>query len=219
MPTIRVMAVFQGGSGLPEDRFINVFHFHDPTNLPYDGAAEVCRQRVSDFYLYAGANDPLGLYLSPYIDRTFQINSYNMLLDAGEREPTTETFELPTGGDEGLPEEVAIVLTLNGAPPITKRRRGRIYIGPLANQSTTVDWADTATPCRVELSGASNIGSCILDKASVLADNAAATPWCIRSQVPTENYVPIVSGYVDDAFDTQRRRGPDPTTRNFFVQL
>jgi hypothetical protein len=31
--------------------------------------------------------------------------------------------------------------------------------------------------------------------------------------------VPIESGYVDDAFDTQRRRGPDPTTRNFFVAL
>jgi hypothetical protein len=42
---------------------------------------------------------------------------------------------------------------------------------------------------------------------------AAGIPWCIRSVTPTENYVPITNGFIDNAFDTVRRRGPKTTTR------
>jgi hypothetical protein len=49
--------------------------------------------------------------------------------------------------------------------------------------------------------------------AAFLAADASALRWSIRSITPVENFVPIVAGWIDDAFDTQRRRGPDPSFR------
>jgi hypothetical protein len=46
--------------------------------------------------------------------------------------------------------------------------------------------------------------------------NGDGVPWCIRSTTPSENFVPIVGGYIDNAFDTQRRRGPADTARLTF---
>jgi hypothetical protein len=219
MTQVRVMAIFQGGSLLPEDRFINTFHFADEELTDsYLTLAEGCRERVRDFYVVAHTTDPLGLYLSSYVQRAFTVVSYNMLLPKGTRTPTVLSGTLPNVSGGGLPEEVAICLTLQGAPPVTARRRGRLYIGPLMNQSTVIAASSSTTPARPLMTGASNVAACILDKANFLVDESSVLlPWCIRSTVPTENYVPIVQGYVDNAFDTQRRRGPDPSTRNYFT--
>lgn len=215
------MAVFQGGSGLPEDRFINTFHFHSPVPDVPALAAEECRQRVIDFYsANSGTLGIFGRYLSNYISRTYQVVSYSLLLPPGERIPTAETATLPAPlVDEGLPEELAVCLTIRGDLPWTARRRGRIYLGPFVNSPSVMDPASTNAPARVESGVANNITSCILEKASLLSISTAATPWCIRSTVPVENFVQVTSGYVDDAFDIQRRRGPDPTLRNSFAPI
>lgn len=214
MPTVRVMAVFQGASNLPEDRCVNVFHFHDPTNLPYEPAAGVCRDRVRDFYLEIVLGvSAVGAYLSQWLNRDFEVTSYNMLQNPGEREPTTDIHTLPTITSMGLPEEVAIVGTLLGSPPSTPRRRGRIYIGPL--RDGVQEGGDESGPCRPNPA----VTLAITSACSALAVTVADTPWCIRSVTPTENYVPIVGGYVDNAFDTQRRRGPDPSDRSQWVPL
>jgi hypothetical protein len=207
------MAIFQGGSNLPEDRFINVFHFHDPTILPYDPAAAVCIQRVRDFYEDEALAPALGQNISPYVSRSYLLQAYNLLEPVGERVPTVEVGTLPATTADGLPEEVAVCLTLQGAPPVTPRRRGRLYIGPLTDFSTNYTPANTSTPARPNITPGSSLGATLAERAAALAIQSADTPWCIRSTVPTENFVPIVGGYIDNAFDTQRRRGPDPTTR------
>lgn len=208
------MAVFQAESNLPEDRFVNTFHFHDATILPYDPAAAEAIARVESFYndIALGSNT-LGSLLSPWVKRTFSLQAYNLLLPPGEREPTIVTADLPAQGGVGLPEEVAVCLTLEGAAPVTARRRGRLYFGPLLDNPGTMVGATASGPARPPLTGGSSVGLALTSAASVLASSTFTLKWCIRSTTPSENYVPIVGGYVDNAFDTQRRRGPDPSTR------
>jgi len=208
------MAVFQGASNLPEDRCVNVFHFRRIIDGDYDVESEVVRQRVADFYLEIRlAPSAVGAYLSQWLNRDFEVTSYNMSLPAGERTPTTDVFTLPTITSMGLPEEVAICCTLQGAAPVTPRKRGRIYIGPL--RLGTEQGGDEAGPCRPN----ADVTLAITSAAAALASSIAAHQWCIRSVTPTENYVPIAGGYVDNAFDTQRRRGPDPSERASWVPI
>lgn len=213
---IRVQAVFQGGSGLPEDRFVNTFHFASDVNQPYAENAVLCRESVLGFFQDAhGGEAAIGTYLSPYVSRTFSITSYNLLDAPGERIPTTDTATLPATAAVGLPEEVAICLTLRGAPPVTPRRRGRLYIGPLVDNNGVIVSANTTTPARPKMTSSASITAALGAAFTYVKTRPGVTPWCIRSITPTENFVPIVDCYIDNAFDTQRRRGPDPDFRFF----
>lgn len=223
MALVRVMAIFQGGSNLPEDRFINTFHFstHPGVAIPPVGAATfeevkvgACG-RVRDFFQEVLTFPALGMMMSPYINRIWNIQAYDLELPPGERTPYVETGNFGAVSHGGLPEEVAICTTLQGAPPVTPRRRGRLYIGPLGDTTNVIDVADATNPARPEDVGASAIVLTINEKCTSLATDSPPFDlhWCIRSVTPSENFVKIVSGYTDNAFDTQRRRGPDTTAR------
>ena len=218
MTTTRIMFVGQGASLLPEDRFVNVFHFHDPTLLPWDDSLIPLLDCVENFYTQAttGGNS-ISTYLSLYMSRAAKLIAYN-LSEPPPRVPHEVGITLGAALGGGYAEEAAIVLTLTGAPPITARRRGRLYIGPLSNSGSCVVAASTSSPTRVAMSAANEVGHTILAAADRLLDQAALTgvPWCIRSTVPSENFVPITARWLDNALDTQRRRGPDPTTRATF---
>jgi hypothetical protein len=110
-----------------------------------------------------------------------------------------------------LPSEVALVLTFQG--PIVSgtpqaRRRGRVYLGPFSSAS-----ADSATgrPASALLSTMST-AAIALKVASV-----AATDWDwvvisnVNPAVPVSTIV--TNGWVDNAWDTQRRRGIAFTAR------
>lgn len=222
MALVRVMAVFQGGSNLPEDRFVNTFHFstHPGVAVPpvgvltFEEAKVTACTRVRAFYQDANVEGALGMVLSPYIQRIWNIQAYDLELPPGERTPYVETGNLGAVSHGGLPEEVAICATLQGAPPVTPRRRGRLYIGPLGDVTNVIDPASSTEPARPEDTGASAIVRMINEKCKTLAElDVTSLMWCIRSVTPSENFVQIVSGYVDNAFDTQRRRGPATTAR------
>lgn len=119
-------------------------------------------------------------------------------------EETWNFTSAPTG--TGLPRECAIVLSFQGSRAAgfpQARRRGRIYIGPvLANtnvsgrpsSTTTQDIADAAEALRTAL---------LVDPQHY---------WAVWSTVDQEA-VQIENGWVDNAFDTQRRRGVATTSR------
>lgn len=205
---IRAMAVFQGKSGFAEDQFVNTFHFlGDGT---YDEDAILAADHVGKFY--ENVTDPvqfnaIGGFLSPWIERDYLIKTYDLSIPP-IRVPTNWPHTLPAAiSANGPPEESAVCLTLHGSvPPASARRRGRLFIGPLCNtgivQSTTAARSGVSTDIIAALTVA----------AAGLADRPLLT-WVIRSTKPTVNYVPIVGGYVDNALDTQRRRGPDSTSR------
>lgn len=218
MAICRVMAVFQGASLLPEDQFVNTFHFAEFGTTQSGEYEQDCADAVGAFYVDVVSGETMGSFLSPYVKRVFVTKSYNLSIPEGTRVPTITGWTLPAGATEGMPEEVAICCTLEGAPPVTPRRRGRIYIGPLTNYTFTRESATTTLPCRPNFSTSSSVGQQLINRCAILASKHALG-WSIRSVTPTENFVKIVGGYVDNAFDTQRRRGPDPTARTTFDSL
>lgn len=146
------------------------------------------------------------------------------------------------GGGQELPAEVALCLSYHGSLvdvpektgalsdiPSTKaarrqgapathpgharmaeRRRGRIYLGPL-----------NTSCCGIGVGGAGRQRP----SATFMADVAGAAvalnadlatlgaPWSVFSRRDWSS-VGVVGGFVDDAFDTQRRRGAKATARN-----
>lgn len=218
MPTVRVMFVMQGASLLPEDRFVNVFHFHNPVVGDPTVAINTCLNELEDALtqVVAGGNS-LSQFISPYVSRSAKLVAYDML--TGEpRVPITRNITLSSTSAGGYAEEVAVVLSTHGTPPVTPRRRGRMYFGPLVDSATCIAAGTVSAPARPSSASAAHMVQALLGfGAKLMNDSTTANlPWSIRSTVPAENYVPIVGGYVDNALDTQRRRGPAPTTRLTF---
>lgn len=117
-----------------------------------------------------------------------------------------------TGGLIGV-AEAAICLSfhapLNQPGIPNARRRGRVYIGPLAGTSG-----------RFVANGDQAI---VKNAAAAMLQNANGAPpngpngirWCVYSE--TNNGGPWVSGgWVDNAWDIQRRRGVKATVRSLF---
>jgi hypothetical protein len=110
-----------------------------------------------------------------------------------------------------MPPEVAICLSyqaakISGVPQA--RRRGRVFIGPLNTSAMGTD-GRPATAFINALVGA----------ADALKDPAGAPDWdwsTWSSFDPTVSTV-IDNGWVDNEFDTQRRRGRKYTTRTTFT--
>lgn len=126
--------------------------------------------------------------------------------------PASEgTFNFPTAPTGGpLPTEVALCMSFqalitSGIPQA--RRRGRVYFGPLKAS----DLAAGGRPSATLVSALDTFGTDLL-----AASNAAATwTWGVYSETAS-TFAPIANGWVDDEFDTQRRRGRVLTTRTVF---
>lgn len=214
MANVRVMFVGQGVSGLPEDRCVNVFHFSGSGTYEADSVGAAAK--VNTFYTGVGGSQStaIGSFLSPWIQRQAELRTYD-LSQPKPRVPTIYPFELPAVlSNNGLPEEVALVTTFYGEPPVTRRRRGRLYIGPLNSSTVTITGATSTTPTTPG-SGFINDLMEATKSLSVLSN----PQFCVRSSLPSENFVMVRGGYVDNAFDTQRRRGPDPTARSSWTNI
>jgi len=111
-----------------------------------------------------------------------------------------------------LPPDLAVCASYRGALPTHKRRRGRIYLGPL---SRDVDLPGLAYSVHDE-NGRVSAGTQALVNAAAArlaaSDGGADYDWVIASRAGN-SATPIVRGYCDQHFDTQRRR--DPGTQTF----
>ena len=101
---------------------------------------------------------------------------------------------------------------------LDSRRRGRIYLGPLA--AVAAD-SSTGRPNTSFVTAIKNAAAAYL--ASVTTDGTFT--WVVHSHTTgaspgtydeTGNSVTVNQGWVDNAWDTQRRRGMAPTTRSAF---
>nr|CRY96626.1 hypothetical protein [uncultured prokaryote] len=105
------------------------------------------------------------------------------------------------------PTEVAFVVSyqaarVSGLPQA--RRRGRFYLGPLEAQ-------DTARPDAGQVTAVKNAAG------SLLTASNAATEWTWAQYSPTNGVgTNVDNGWVDDEWDTQRRRGRTATYRETF---
>lgn len=137
------------------------------------------------------------------------------------------TLGAPTTSSD-MPEEVAMVISYNAdltnvpvsipnpsPPPSTirpqARRRGRLFVGPLVQAAG----AEVANIFRPTASAQATLGNLF---AIYCNDVQASTTGevAVWSRSDADLY-PVVGGYVDNAWDTQRRRGPDASSRDPFV--
>jgi hypothetical protein len=216
MPIIRVQAVIPRDTGLPEDVSINTWHFLAVgAGLP--GWTTEIAAALQAFY--TGVDQ----LLSPLIASPGELKFY----DLGNPQPNPPYSVVPLtlvpgGASVPLPEEVAICLSFAGenvAGEVAARRRGRIYLGPL--NSVTSAPVDGRVRVDAETRGTIVAAATALMTAS---DATANWTWGIYSPTqaaeggdPDSWFTPVERGWVDDAYDTQRRRGPKTSARTSFT--
>ena len=128
----------------------------------------------------------------PFADLTFGVNT--------------------TAAGTAMPSEVALCLSFRGATGSgfdMAKRRGRVYLGPLNINAvgtggrplnTFMSAVSTSADTFIGLSGASDWLWGVISLAGIGV-----------------GFTPVVAGWVDDAFDIQRRRGILPSSRLTFT--
>jgi hypothetical protein len=214
---IKSQVVFSRVSGLAEDVVVNTF-YASMTGVADAADLTAWHERLALFYNGPGdpSGDGLHAYLSPVLSRAAGgviIKSYD--LDAAP--PVVPVLQDSFGlgpaqtGAQPLPSEVAVCLSyraeqVSGENP--RRRRGRVYIGPLVVQDQTSGTLDPRPNDALK--------DILLDAAAQLATPTdppgSGLDWRGYSEADNLQWF-IDTCWVDDAFDTQRRRGPRPTSR------
>lgn len=199
----KVQARIPMDSGLPNDAVVNTWHFVCEIG---GSALTDAITALDDFY---GDVASMLSYNCSFAGATY--TAYDMS-DPEPRAPVAivEATDYTTGSTGAVPE-LALCLSfqgnrISGTPQA--RRRGRIYLGPLADITNTSTSPVVATAKVNQLKDA---GAALL-----LASNTATDwAWVVYS-VADNDTVTVGSGWVDNAFDIQRRRGLEATYRVTF---
>lgn len=197
---------FVATSGKTEDDITNSWHFRVETVPAPPATLTAIQTALSAFYNA----------VSPSLVNDFSTTAVIKHYDMGQPKPrvpiVSNTMTVSPYGSAGLaiPRETAIVLSFHGAPisgsPLG-RRRGRIYLWAPTNGS--LDNAGRFAGSLVTT--VKNAGNALL----TASDAAADWTWVVWSRVNGTS-VPVYAGHVDNAPDTQRRRGLDSTSRQVF---
>lgn len=237
MSTLLCQVVFAHLSGLPENNVVNTFVLQGAG--PVGDDVNDAHAALLDFYNtdhVSGGDDPslrsIGAIMSDEISRIGSfVNYYDISLhiDGSPHGSPVDvrTFALdPSLSATRLPSEVAICLSFRGAygtadedvpagapGPVGNiheraRLRGRVFIGPLVATGLSVEGADQAQHISTQ-------GRLTVAQAALRLRNNVDLDWLVWSRT-NGSVVQVTQGWVDDAFDIQRRRGPDSLTRTTF---
>ena len=216
-PKFRVQVNLERDGGLPKDDSLNVWHFEGDSEVGetdrarWDSLVAGLVNRVRTFYQ---AISPV--QLASTLSGNGTIRVYDMD-DPKPRIPRNITpFTMNLGGS-ALPAEVALCLSFRGAPlpgGIPARRRGRVYLGPLSPNITDPPSGGDVRPGvsnRDTILAAAKIMATGVDGAARLAIYSPTSD--LNPPFTDEAFVDVAVMYLDDAFDTQRRRGAAATSR------
>jgi len=231
MANLRALVSMPFLSGKPEDVSVNVLHFAAQT--AGEGAADVIRDHVIQLYNVAPPAGPSGNalgtiagLLSNALSRTTNACTVKVydLASAEPRIPIVRNWTLGAStnasGNE-LPAEVALAVSIY-AGISRPRTRGRIYFGPFHIAATEDDPTNQrARPgviVRETLGGAvkrliglpGNTHNLGVYSRGIYTVGGVVQPPVAGSMAIATN------GWVDDAWDTQRRRGQKATLRYAF---
>lgn len=212
MATILAQVLLLAQTALPEDTVVNTFHFDAPATGTAGNALALA---LIDFYNDTGsAGSAIATFLSPRLSvgaGASHIKFYDATTPplGSPFLDVSWTLGPPFGSAGPAPEEVALRLSVKGdtvAGGIAARRRGGPYIGPF--NTTTLGAVDSTS--RPD----GGLITTMLDAAEALHDQCQTLgmPWCVYSAA-NDDLVEITSARVDNAWDTQRRRGAAATTR------
>lgn len=211
---IRVQAILQGNSALPEDRYVTTWAFaSDAAETNAGKAAAIAKVRA--FYTVVRAPGPNKVcdYLAGAMinEALSEFRAYSLADPPQERVPYIESWGSTLLSNAApLPSEVAACVSyycgLN-----RPGRRGRVYLGPLNTSAmTSNDSPAVLSP---------NAQTCFKQAGKAMIETAPLFPtWCLltKSGVGSPQLVPITNGWVDNAFDTIRKRGEQATNRALY---
>lgn len=229
MGFLKCVCTFQHVNGLPDDTINNDWYFITDNPAPYTAGCSHILSMLIDFYnkVYDGGSGTVAGHMSPTLSRVigtwhFEFTDVTTVLGG---EPAGSPFRIdahtlgtPSGTVSAMPSEVAAVLSYHGAygtlPEVgpnkirpKQRKRGRVFIGPLTNTACEISANSrvvVASPFRAILIAAAT--------AMMSAGNNDAQ-WAQWSRA-NRSFSPVVGGHVDDALDTQRRRGEEAILRS-----
>lgn len=201
MARFRIQVVLNMLDGLAENAATNTWYCL--ADLP--GNVDTFLTDLQSFY------QECDLLLSNLIDPA---NILMKVYDLADPEPRTPIQErLMTGitvAASAAPTEVAMVMSyqaVRSAGLPQSRRRGRIFLGPLGdNVFDATGRVPPGTQAILVTAGA-----------DLLANSIASTDYDWAQYSPTDDLMHIVAdGWVDNEWDTQRRRGRKATLRSTF---
>lgn len=203
MALYRAQVVFKTQDGIAENYSTNTIYVDMVTET------QTVANEIAVAWTTALANIDQ-LMSSLFATTGHEIKFYTMS-DPEPRAPKfIEAFGMPGKGTTAGPTEVAMVLSFQGAKVSglpQARRRGRIYFGPLINGLAGADG-------RLQ---SSNVSQFADFGASFLASSDANPNWTWAVYSPTNGTgIDVQDGWVDNEFDTQRRRGRKATLRTTF---
>ena len=223
--TMQATATIPSDSGVTRDAVQNTFTFFGggSGNTPAIVAAAF-HQRPIDYYIEDfGEAHPLGWYMGQSLERSSNVCSVTWRevdLTTGNLGAIvrTDMFTLPAAdaGSAPLPREVSVCSSFHGDLTFVEeegsegdrpasRLRGRRFVGPLNTSASDVD----STPLRP----ASDLVDLLVLAEQNIADGGAAVVWSRAGQSQSV----VIGGFIDNEFDTQRRRGETPTSRTTWV--
>lgn len=207
MTTIRAMVTLPMDTGAASDSVVNTWHFVTVTDAPstLDGISNA----LSTFY------SSLNSILSQNINHSAVSIRFYSLEQAKPRPPIyTKNISITSPSPAVvLPPELAICLSFQAtrqAGVNQARRRGRIFIGPLNINAQNAGNIDTTKVTLVK-----DAGLALLTASRSSVEWEWVTSSATFAATPYTN--PVDNGWVDNAFDIQRRRGWDASVRSTFT--
>jgi hypothetical protein len=210
-----VMVGLQRVSSNPKDTVWNNWHFRSDAIAHNDD--DIADINTALLGLYQDSD----LRLSPYLSGTGELKHYDMSQPEPRAPIYDSTFLFSPDSVPGLPCELAVCLSYH-APRTSgvnmARRRGRIYMGPFSADWLHDDGADNR-PSTTLLDLLSTHGAALLGNLGT----THALEWVVYS--PTEfaetgllsvSCNGLDGGWIDNAWDIQRRRGAEATARVLF---
>lgn len=202
MAIIRAISTMQAASGVPEDASVNVFHYGIVTPGS-EGATVLAAWQTFMRAIYT-------IFPSTVATTGHSLRLYD-LADPQPRAPYYTgawSFSAALTGSP-LPSEVAICTSFQGARVSGQsqaRRRGRMYLGPL-------DTGVMSAAGRFDPTQQATIATAM----KTLVDSLESSSITFGVYSPTDNaLVTVENGWVDNAFDVQRRRGIVSTVRSLW---
>lgn len=192
--------------GVGFDGYVNTWYFANiGTSTPAESAVDA-KGWLQTFYSALAGHIASDSSDSP---ATFKVYD---LSDAEPRSPVYDsTISISGTSGQYLPPEVALVLSYralyrSGVPK--GRCRGRVYLGPFATASNS-----NGRPSSALLTAVGTAAAALLTSSQASTD----TVWRVHSEMEGDSSSQnVTGGWVDDEWDTQRRRSLNLTTRTQF---
>lgn len=211
--TYQAQATIPYFSGLPEDVVTNVWHFDwlggsAPTSTNYGNLQNL----IAAFYELVFPESGSITMAAWMVPANFRVKIYD-LDDTPPRAPVWDgntPLNVEQAESGTTPTEVSACLSYHGAivsGTNPARRRGRFYIGGLG--ATVAAGSPTSFPML-----SSGLSDNLMAAAEHVLDSQGVIDWQWVVWSPTNQAsIPVVGGWVDNSFDTQRRRGVQATVR------